>query len=309
MAPLVTVPIVLPTRGEEPRTSWLLSGFDDRLLRTGAPSLADRGAYATDTAAYRAVLADPQLAIVDPLFSQLHLEATGERLAIGRHFQVIDPLSGTTRTLQVAALGRTDLTLNGALVGVGAITSLVGATPAPTRAYLAAGPDARAVARRLMVANAQLGIEADAITDIVGNSAAIENQFFQLARGYLGLGLLVGIAGLAVVMVRAVRDRRREIGVLRSLGFHSRDVGRTLLVEAGFVSVLGAVVGAALAVLTAYNVVTSTDLLGHSISFSVPFLSVVSLAAVTVAISLAATLLPARAAARVRPAAALRISD
>ena len=49
-------------------------------------------------------------------------------------------------------------------------------------------------------------------------------QFLRLMQGYLALGLLVGIAGLGVVMVRAVRERRREVGVLRSLGFASVEV-------------------------------------------------------------------------------------
>ena len=44
-------------------------------------------------------------------------------------------------------------------------------------------------------------------------------QIFQLFQGYLALGLIVGIAGTAVVMVRAVRERRSQIGTLRALGF------------------------------------------------------------------------------------------
>ena len=44
-------------------------------------------------------------------------------------------------------------------------------------------------------------------------------SFFRLMQGFLALGLLVGIAGLGVVMIRAVRERRRNIGVLRALGF------------------------------------------------------------------------------------------
>ncbi len=47
--------------------------------------------------------------------------------------------------------------------------------------------------------------------------------FFQLMQGFLALGLLVGITGLGVVMVRAVRERRRTIGVLRALGFRVAD--------------------------------------------------------------------------------------
>lgn len=310
-APLATVPITLPGADDRPPASWLLSGFDERLVEIGAPTLAERGGYRTDRDAYRAVLADPGLAIVDPIFAQVHLDATGEPLTIGSRFLVVDPFSGARRMLRVAALARTDLALNGALVSGDALAGMLGTAPAPSRAYVAVTPDTDpgTIARRLMADNATLGIEAEAIADIVADTAAIEDQFFQLARGYLGLGLVVGIAGLGVVMVRAVRDRRREIGVLRSLGFQAGEVGLTLLVEAAYVSVVGALVGSTLAVLTAYNVVTGTDLLGYTIPFSIPIAEVVMLAALTIGVSLAATLLPARAATHVRPAVALRMTD
>ena len=61
-------------------------------------------------------------------------------------------------------------------------------------------------------------------------------QIFQLFQGYLAMGLIVGIAGTAVVMVRAVRERRRQIGTLRALGFGSRSVGRSFAIETGFVA-------------------------------------------------------------------------
>ena len=50
-----------------------------------------------------------------------------------------------------------------------------------------------------------------------------------LSDGFLALGLLIGICGLGVVMVRAVRERRRTIGVLRALGFRAKTVERSFL--------------------------------------------------------------------------------
>lgn len=310
-APLATMPVSVPASGNRPPATWLLSGFDERLVDLGAPSLADRGSYRTDEDAYRAVLADPNLAVVDPIFSQLHREATGEALDIGGEFRVVDPFTGGERTFRVAALARTDLLINGALVSTEAIAGLSGAAPPVTRAYVAIDPgaDPTEMADGIMAATLSSGVEATAIVDTVAEAAAVEEQFFTLARGYLGLGLVVGIAGVGVVMVRAVRDRRREIGVLRSLGFSSREVGATLIVEAGFVSVVGAVVGGVLATVTAYNVITGTDLLGRAVPFTVPVVEVIGLAAATVAVSLLATAFPARAAAAVHPAVALRISD
>ena len=67
--------------------------------------------------------------------------------------------------------------------------------------------------------------------------------FLGLMQGYLGLGLIIGIAGLGVVMVRAVRERRRQIGMLRAMGFSSRVVRQAFLVESAFLAVQGIVIG------------------------------------------------------------------
>ncbi|MFG3510349.1 FtsX-like permease family protein [Streptomyces sp. NPDC047821] len=54
-------------------------------------------------------------------------------------------------------------------------------------------------------------------------------------QGFLALGLLIGVTGLGVVMVRAVRERRRTIGILRALGFRARTVQRSFLWESAFI--------------------------------------------------------------------------
>jgi ABC-type antimicrobial peptide transport system permease subunit len=77
-------------------------------------------------------------------------------------------------------------------------------------------------------------------------------QFFLLMQGYLALGLLVGITGLGVVMVRAVRERRRTIAVLRALGFRAATVRRSFLTESGFVAFEGVIVGTVLGVTTTW---------------------------------------------------------
>ena len=45
-----------------------------------------------------------------------------------------------------------------------------------------------------------------------------------LFQGYLALGLIVGVAGIAVVTIRNVSERRMTIGMLRAIGFRQRHV-------------------------------------------------------------------------------------
>jgi putative ABC transport system permease protein len=133
-------------------------------------------------------------------------------------------------------------------------------------------------------------------------------QVFQLFEGYLALGLLVGIAGIAVVMIRAVRERRRPIGTLRAIGYPSVTIGRSFAVETGFIALEGTIIGASLALLTLYTLVTRSDAMGDTV-FAVPWLPLAILLVATVVASLLATLAPALSATRIRPAVALRTTD
>jgi putative ABC transport system permease protein len=127
-------------------------------------------------------------------------------------------------------------------------------------------------------------------------------------RTYLALGLVVGIAGIGVIMVRAVRERRRQVGVLRALGFQPSAVRGAFVVESAFVAVEGVLIGTVLALVCAWSI-TLTDAFGDSLGFRVPFGAIGLLVVGTFVCALLATALPARAAARIRPAVALRLAD
>ena len=71
----------------------------------------------------------------------------------------------------------------------------------------------------------------------------------------MGLGLIVGVAALGVISARAVVERRQHIGVLRALGFRRGMVEATFLLESSFVALTAIVVGTALGLLLANNIV------------------------------------------------------
>jgi ABC-type antimicrobial peptide transport system permease subunit len=59
------------------------------------------------------------------------------------------------------------------------------------------------------------------------------------------IALVVAALGITNAMLAAVRERRREIGVLKAIGGRDRDVRRIFLVEAGLLGFIGGVLGAA----------------------------------------------------------------
>jgi putative ABC transport system permease protein len=126
---------------------------------------------------------------------------------------------------------------------------------------------------------------------------------FAMLQGYLGLGLLIGTAGLGVVMVRAVRERRQGIAMLRAMGASSRLVRTAMLVEAGLIVVQGTVIGVLLGLATARQLLGVVD---QDLTLTVPWVGLAVIVAVPLAASLAATAWPAARAAAIRPAVALR---
>jgi putative ABC transport system permease protein len=82
------------------------------------------------------------------------------------------------------------------------------------------------------------------------------------------------------------------------------------LLESSFVALEGILLGTALSLVTSSLLFCNDDDLQSSgVAFPIPWMSISLLVPATVAASLAATAWPARQAARIRPAVALRIAD
>ena len=120
---------------------------------------------------------------------------------------------------------------------------------------------------RTFVAN---GADAQTVRSIVSTAQSQSSGFFTLMQQFVGAGLLVGIAGVGVIMFRAVRERRREVGVLRSLGFQPASVARAFMFEAGFLAVLGVLIGVAIALVATYVLAASGADFAQGYHFGIP---------------------------------------
>jgi hypothetical protein len=78
---------------------------------------------------------------------------------------------------------------------------------------------------------------------------AVENTYLSTFQALGGLGLLLGALGLAVVLLRSAWERRGELALLRALGFRRRTLGWLVLVENGFLLLVGLGVGTVAALL------------------------------------------------------------
>ena len=126
--------------------------------------------------------------------------------------------------------------------------------------------------------------------------------------GFMGLGLIVGVAALGVISARSVVERRQQIGVLRAIGFRKRMVQLAFLLESSFVALSAIVVGTGLGLVVAHNVIDNSrrQPSWQNLGFDVPWGSLGVIFLLVYVVALATTLAPAVRASRIYPAEALR---
>jgi putative ABC transport system permease protein len=124
---------------------------------------------------------------------------------------------------------------------------------------------------------------------------------------FASIAIVVGGIGITNTMYTAVRERTREIGIMKAVGAPNSAILSIFLFEAGIIGFIGGFAGTALGLLTAWSV----ELYGqvHPLfyfraSFS-PWIILFGLS-FSFVVGCIAGILPARRAARLRPIEALR---
>ncbi|MCX5209023.1 ABC transporter permease [Kitasatospora sp. NBC_00240] len=160
----------------------------------------------------------------------------------------------------------------------------------------APGADRGAVAAGL----AALDPSAVTVTDAAGYTAQADRDMeISSWANTVMAGVLGGFAAVAAAntLVMTVLDRRREVGLLRLAGTTRRQIRGMMRWEALLVAATGLLVGGAIAWITLVPIARGVTGAGPY----VPVGTALPLAAGAVALSLAATGLPARALLRIRP--------
>jgi putative ABC transport system permease protein len=120
----------------------------------------------------------------------------------------------------------------------------------------------------------------------------------------------VGIAAMGILALRAVVERRREIGMLRSMGFTERNVLTSFVIEYSFITLLGLTIGTALGIWIVYDLSTSPSAAASGVSFfAVPVLNIVLILVVAYGLAMLAIAVPSIRASRVPPADAVRATE
>jgi hypothetical protein len=169
------------------------------------------------------------------------------------------------------------------------------------RFYLIDADRSRAseVARRLEEGLADWGFDVRLASEKLAAFHQVENAYLSTFQSLGGLGLLLGTAGMAAVLLRNVLERRKELALLRAVGFPRFTLVATVVAENAILVGLGLAAGAGAALIAVLPA-----LLSRANPF--PLAAVLALIGSVFLVGLAASALAAAAAFRAPLLAALR---
>jgi putative ABC transport system permease protein len=307
---------------------YVARGLDDAFLEhtTFGLGAVARG-YSSAPEVWEAMRTEPGLGVVDPWIVPRRdnfnfaaeppdFEVTGfiyeDRTFEPFQVTITDPQTGNSRDVTVigvledtapfemAGLSTSQETLDEAFTG----------RAHPTIHYfdVAAGVDPDAAAAQLESAFLANGLEASSVRQTVEDATEASLTFNRLIQGFMGLGLVVGVAALGVISARSVVERRQQIGVLRAIGFRRGMVQAAFLLESTFIALTAIVIGTILGLILAWDIIDDQRQQPSwaNLELVVPWANLFVIFAVVYLVALAATFVPALRASRVRPAEALR---
>src|SRR5215216_1451938 len=246
---------------------------------------------------------------VEPPVKLIGFYADDESLPDDLYLRVEDPESGRTRELRVIGVLESSASFAGQIVTSQKTLEGLAGRPVPSQSYyldLADGTNTAATARTLEKDFAQNGLQTELTAEVIRDSDATRRIVFLLLRGFMGLGLVVGICALGVITARSVVERRQQIGMMRALGFQKGQVRFAFLIESSFVALLGLGFGVALGFAFSGTLIDNIREGFPGMEYRVPWSALVLVLVVGYAASLVTTYLPARRASKVYPAEALR---
>ncbi|HOX36819.1 MAG TPA: ABC transporter permease [Candidatus Brocadiia bacterium] len=137
--------------------------------------------------------------------------------------------------------------------------------------------------------------------ELLKNLDRIMNALTMAVTGIAGVSLLVGGVGIMNIMLVAVTERTREIGLRKSVGATNSDIFQQFVIESGIIGVLGGVVGLGISVFCC-------SALGYALAFEfvTPMWSIVVGLLFSAFVGLISGVYPAMRAARQDPIQALR---
>ena len=124
---------------------------------------------------------------------------------------------------------------------------------------------------------------------IVTRLSGLLNNLVYVIDGIASIVFLVGILDIINTMGFNFNERKREIGILKTLGFSRRQLIMSLSLEAGLLGLLGSIIGV---VVGSVGVIVLADLIGIPISILIPPGLIIGVITITTILSMILGLFP-----------------
>ena len=147
----------------------------------------------------------------------------------------------------------------------------------------------------------------DSLSSMMEFVNTMVNTITGVLVGFAAISLIVSTIMIAIIIYTSVLERRKEIGVLRSIGARKRDISRVFIAESAILGGYSGLIGIVFSVIVCVigNVVIKL-LLGIENLVSVSWWQCLGMFFVSMLLSIIAGFIPSRIAAKKDPAIALR---
>lgn len=268
----------------------------------------DHERYATEAEVWEGVMNDGTLAIIDGgLVADMNQFAPipdTPGLVLGDTFQVI-AYDGTLSNITVVGIMKQSA-LGGLFVNLDTVYDDFRAL-GYNRLLVSYAPglDAREQSVLLEKDFLSVGLSTISVKSLAEEITSSVNSIFTLFRAFLAMGLVIGIAGLGIITIRAIHERRLEIGMMRAIGFTKRMVVTNFALESAFISLLGIVIGSVLGILVGYQLWVES-LQSQDFVFVIDWQPILIVGGLAFLATMLSILPAARGASKVSPAEVLR---
>ena len=147
----------------------------------------------------------------------------------------------------------------------------------------------------------------DVIAQIKDALGTFMLTFTYIVVGLFGVAVVIALVGVSNTLTLSIIERTRENALLRALGLTKKQLRSMLFLEAFLISGITALT--AIVIGTAFGFVGASSLLRSATAadLTIPWIPLLILWFATVAITMLATLMPARRAAKITPVEGLAI--
>ena len=154
---------------------------------------------------------------------------------------------------------------------------------------------------RLLAADNFIFASSNRIYARIETTLEMTNRIASFLQIYVSFGLAIGAVGMAVISVRNVAERKREIGMMRAIGFPRKQVILSVLLELVVLGIIGLAIGIVNGLLVSVGFANL-----QSMPLIIPWEQLGLYLSFIILVAIGAGSIPAYIASRVPPAEALR---